>query len=193
MLLTAGNPTAQGTPAAQQAAGQAGQGAQGAQGQVLVVAGAPGGGAQGALVTQGEPQGANPGAGAPPPGTAPIYLSTFFNGTLPAPQGHVVKLLEGRGPPQDQRTKTEAMYQFLVNGQNDLWDLNGDNTCFTVLVAVPDFCKFKLVYGMGFGTAGIGQVSTVAGQILTLYGKGEGALGPPQELVLDLGIRQEPE
>ena len=47
----------------------------------------------------------------------------------------------------------------------------------------------KVVYGMGLGTAGIGQTPLIADKILTLYGEGGPAIGPSQALVLDATVR----
>ena len=41
-----------------------------------------------------------------------------------------------------------------------------------------------MVYGLGFGTACISQVSLVQGKLLTHYSKRGGVLGPAQSIVL---------
>ena len=42
---------------------------------------------------------------------------------------------------------------------------------------------------MGFGTAGIGQASSISGKLLALYGEGGGVLGPAQAIVLESTLR----
>ena len=75
------------------------------------------------------------------------------------------------------------------SGIRDLQDLNGDVSHFTAIVSVPDTNTVKVIYGLGFGTAAIGQVSPLANKILALFGKGGVALGPAQTIVLDATLR----
>jgi len=49
---------------------------------------------------------------------------------------------------------------------------------------VPGTQKVKVIYGMGRGTAQIGQVSPVANKMLALFGEGGADLGTPQVIVL---------
>ena len=71
---------------------------------------------------------------------------------------------------------------------NDLRDLHReDSTAFTALVvAVPDSHKVKVIYGLGIGMAGIGQISPIAGKLLALFGEGGGILGLAQALLLNV-------
>jgi len=57
-------------------------------------------------------------------------------------------------------------------------------------VAVLDSHKVKVVYGLGIGTAGIGQFSPIGGILLILFGEGGGVLGLVQALLLDARIRE---
>ena len=164
----------QGTPPPPQA-GQQGQPGQ---------PGGPPGGPQGGQLNPAHGPGAN-GGGAPPPG----YLATFYRGQLPAARGTVATAMAAQGPPVTQRDNAEALYQFLLDPQNDIRDLNGDDTEFTAIVSIPASCKVKVIYGMGFGTAGIGQASPIQGKLLALYGEGGGILGPAQAIVLDVTLR----
>ena len=54
---------------------------------------------------------------------------------------------------------------------------------------VPDSNRVNLVYGLGFGTAGIGRVSPVAGKLLTLTGEGGGEIRPAQTIVLEASLK----
>ena len=47
--------------------------------------------------------------------------------------------------------------------------------------------------GLGIGTAGIGQISPIAGKLLALFGKGGGILGPAQALLLDAMVTRKEE
>lgn len=146
--------------------------------------------ATGQQVQPGQQQGGPAGqivaaAGAPAPG----YLATFHTGQLPAARGAVATAMAAQGPPATQRANADALYQFLLDPQNDLRDLNGDDTLFTALIAIPASCKVKVIYGMGFGTAGIGQASPIQGKLLALYSEGGGILGPAQAIVLDRTLR----
>ena len=44
--------------------------------------------------------------------------------------------------------------------------------------------KVKVVYGIGLLKESIGQISTISGKLLTLYGEGGPAIGNVQTLVL---------
>ena len=88
-----------------------------------------------------------------------------------------------------QKKQAGDFFRFMNSVQSDLRDLNGDDKFFTALVAVTDTNKVKLIYGLGVGTAGIGQVSAVVGKLLALFGEGGGALGPAQSIMLDATIK----
>ena len=120
---------------------------------------------------------------------APAYVVTYYTGQLLAAQQKVARLLNARAIPWEQRTQAQAFFEFLENPQNDLQDLNGDDsTVFTALVAVPDSHKVKVIYGLSIGTAGIRQISPIARKVLLLFGEGGGILGPAQALLLDADI-----
>ena len=97
--------------------------------------------------------------------------------------------MEANKTPAELRTEATAFHQFLVTQQSDMRDLNGDEYFFTALVLLPDSNKFKVIYGIGMGTAVIGHVSTVSGKLLALCGEGGGVLGPAQSIVLDAQLR----
>lgn len=133
-----------------------------------------------------EGDGGNAARGVNPP---EVYLTTFYTGQLPAAIGAVAKAVATKQSLVGQREKAEALFQFLQTNGNDLRDLNSDDSLFTTLVAVPDSNRVKLVYGLGFGTAGIGRVSSVAGKLLALTGEGGGEIGPAQTMVLDASLK----
>ena len=121
------------------------------------------------------------------------YLATHYDGQLPAPTGVVAKAVQAKLSPEDQRAQAGDFFEFILSMQSDLRDLNGDDKFFTALVSVPDTNKVKVIYGLGIGTAGIGQVSAVAGKLLALFGEGGGALGPAQSIMLEATIRNQVE
>ena len=141
-----------------------------------------------AIVTQ--PGQAPPGTPAPVPQQGGgAYIATHYTGQLPAAQGDVAKNLDAANDAAAQRALASTLHQFLDEGTSDLRDLNGDVSHFTALVSVPDTNTVKVIYGLGIGTAAIGQVSPLANKILALFGEGGVALGPAQTIVLDATVR----
>lgn len=118
-----------------------------------------------------------------------LYQGTFFTGHLPAPTGEVAKYINSSASSVELKARAEACFVFLDDPTSDLRDLNGDTTLFTALIAVPGTQKVKVLYGMGQGTAQIGQVSPVANKMLALFGEGGAELGTPQVLVVPDTIR----
>jgi len=64
---------------------------------------------------------------------------------------------------------------------------------FTALVSVPETNLVKVLYGVGIGTAAIGQVSQIADKIVALFGEGGVTLGPSQAIVLNATLRDKRE
>jgi len=111
------------------------------------------------------------------------YQSTFYTGHLPAPTGEVGQFINRTVSTAGLKDRAEACFNFLNDPISDLRDLNGDNTIFTAIIMVPGTQKVKVIYGMGRGTAQIGQVSPVANKMLALFGEGGADLGTPQVIV----------
>ena len=122
-----------------------------------------------------------------PPQQPQAYAPTFVNGNLPGPVGDTATILDGT-PPDMQRVHASDLTTFLLDPTTDLRALNSEHRCFTAIITTPHTRRLRLVFGFGFGTSGIGQVSPIANKLLALYGEG-GAAGPPQVLVLDRNIR----
>ena len=57
------------------------------------------------------------------------------------------------------------------------------------MVSIPVTHKVKLLYGIGYRTAAIGQVLSIAKKVLALFGKGSATMGPAQVIMLDDSIR----
>ena len=81
------------------------------------------------------------------------YQSTFYTGHLPAPTGEVGQFINRTVSTAGLKDRTEACFNFLNDPTSDLRDLNGDNTIFTAIIAVPGTQKVKVIYGMGQITA----------------------------------------
>ena len=112
------------------------------------------------------------------------YISRYFLGTLPAGTGDVARSLAASFTPEQQRQAAVDLFSFLQEEFGDLRDLNGDNRPFTALVAIPGTHRVRVIYGLGAGSAGIGQVSPLQDKLLALTGEGGGLLGPPQPMIL---------
>ena len=148
--------------------------------------------AQATAATGTPPAGGTPEAGnPPPPGGAPQgYVATHYTGTLQAATGCIAKEF-AKVTLMEQRRVATTLHTFLADPQSDLRDLNGDQTPFTAMISVPGTHKLKILYGLGFGTSGIGQVSPIAKRLLALFGEGSAIMGPAQVISLDPAIRAE--
>ena len=104
------------------------------------------------------------------------YLANFYTGQLPASRGKVATAFSTKGSPAMQRDNAEALYQFLLGAQNNLRELNEDDTLLTALVLIPGLCKVALVYGMGFGQQGLVRQSEPKGSFWLSTVRGEGSL-----------------
>ena len=72
-------------------------------------------------------------------------IATHYNGQLPAPTGVVATAVSAMMSTDVQRNQAGDFFRFLTSAQSDFRDLNGDDTFFTALVAVPDTNKVKLI------------------------------------------------
>ena len=122
-------------------------------------------------------------------GVAEVYNPVIYDGTLPAAIGPVATLLqEETNASHIERATT--FYNFLANPDNQLIELNGDNTPLTALIYIPNTKMVRLLYGFGIGTSGIGQTSPVDGNILSMYGESDLQLGPPSVMMLPRTLRE---
>ena len=62
------------------------------------------------------------------------------------------------------------LHQFLVDGNSNMWELNGDYKHFTALMAVLGAYITKVAYIHVTRAAGMLQVSPVANKLLALLG-----------------------
>ena len=153
--------------------------------------GTPGGAPGGTPAAQaGNPPPINPPQGPPPGGAPQGYVATHYTGTLQAATGCIATEF-AKVTLMEQRRVATTLHTFLADPQSDLRDLNGDQTPFTAMVSVPGTHKIKILYGLGYGTSGIGQVSPIAKRLLALFGEGSAIMGPAQVISLDPAIRAE--
>jgi hypothetical protein len=118
------------------------------------------------------------------------YVATHYTGTLQAATGCIAKEF-AKVTLMEQRRVATTLHTFLADPQSDLRDLNGDQTPFTAMISVPGTHKLKILFGLGYGTSGIGQVSPIAKRLLALFGEGSAIMGPAQVISLDPAIRAE--
>ena len=85
------------------------------------------------------------------------YVATHYAGTLPAAEGCIAEMFE-RNMPQEQCALERTFRTLLLDPHMDLWDQNGDQIPFADMFSVPGAQKVKLLYGIGYGTDGIGKV-----------------------------------
>jgi hypothetical protein len=118
------------------------------------------------------------------------YVATHYTGTLQAATGCIATEF-AKATLMEQRRVATTLHTFLADPQSDLRDLNGDQTPFTAMISVPGTHKLKILFGLGYGTSGIGQVSPIAKRLLALFGEGSAIMGPAQVISLDPAIRAE--
>jgi hypothetical protein len=107
----------------------------------------------------------------------------IFEGELPAPHGNVPGIISDFSL-ADQRKHASELYAFFNDEDQPLLEMNADTTPRVAIVSIPQTAKVRVVYGMGFGSRGIGQTSAISGRFVMLHGDGGKDLGPPSVLVL---------
>jgi hypothetical protein len=117
-----------------------------------------------------------------------VYNPVIYDGNLPAAVGPVALLLQ-ETPNATHTERATTFYEFLLNQDTQLIDLNGDTTALTALIYIPNTKMVRLLYGFGIGTSGIGQTSPIDGNILSMYGESDPQLGPPSVMMLPHTLR----
>ena len=120
---------------------------------------------------------------------ANVYNPVIYDGTLPAAVGPVATLL-GTTTNASHRDRAVTFYDFLINNENHLIELNGDNTPLTAIIYIPNTKMVRVLYGFGLGTSGIGQTSPIDGNLLAMYGESDPQLGPPSVMNLPPTMRE---
>ena len=134
---------------------------------------------------------ATTGGGAGAGGGAGVnYL--FFDGTLPAESDGTIATAFNAINTQEHKERAHQLYDFFMDPNSNLMNLNGDRRLLCALVAVPKSKLVKVVYGFGYGTSGIGATSAISKKLLLLFGEGGADIGgSPQVLVLDPTVTEQ--
>ena len=80
------------------------------------------------------------------------------------------------------------MHTFIMEQGMDWLHLNVGATMMTAIVAVPNTSTVKVVYGLRYGTASIGETNNIQGKFLVLSNEGNKDCGPPDVLVFNNNI-----
>ena len=117
------------------------------------------------------------------------HNAVIFDGTLPGPANNVANIMH-QTDAASQRTRSSQLFDFLMDNNSNLSDLNSDDTPHTVLINIPNSSKVKLLYCGGVGASGIGQATPTDGKFLWLQGDGGPEIGTPHPFVLPTDMRQ---
>ena len=113
------------------------------------------------------------------------------NGSLPGPSGSVSKHLQSTYAIPTQWQQATNFYAFLMQDTIQPLELNYDTIPRFALVNIPISSKFRLVYGVDFGSQIIGaSPSTISHQYVMISGEGGPELGCPNVLTLPYSIHQ---
>jgi hypothetical protein len=116
------------------------------------------------------------------------YVNAIWDGTLPAPTGKLAREFE-KVNIEDQKTLTSSVYQFLLEADSSLTQLNSENRLYTALINVPHSNIIRVIYGLGYGSSGIGETSPIDNTILAMSGEGDATLGVPPTITLPSSAR----
>lgn len=112
------------------------------------------------------------------------HRAVIFPGELPGPNGKIPEILHKTSPALQKKQASE-LFGFLADENSALLELNADTTPRVALINIPQTSKVRVVFGLGFGSQGLGQVSAISQQLLMLHGDGGGETGGiPSALVL---------
>ena len=100
------------------------------------------------------------------------HTAVLFDGTLPGPNGSVPSIIHETSI-ADQRQHADDLYTMITDPTISNLELNDDPVVRVAMINVPRTDMIRIVYGFGFGSAGIGRVSPLAGKFLCLHGDGD--------------------
>lgn len=121
----------------------------------------------------------------PPAPTGGTYTPVLHTTqTPPAPLGDIAKEMHNI-PLNQQRLQAETLFTILTAQTPNLADLNITPSLASIIVAVPETCSVKVLYGLAFGSSPAGSSSPLDGKILSLTGEGGPTMGLPEVLALD--------
>jgi hypothetical protein len=120
--------------------------------------------------------------------TSAAYENAIWDGELPAPTGKLAKEFD-KLDIAEQKELATAVFTFLSTNTSNLTQLNAENRLYTVLVNLPASSDIRVLYGLGYGTSGIGITSPIEDKILTMSGEGDASVGAPPSLALPNTVR----
>ena len=111
------------------------------------------------------------------------YTPVLYDGTLPGPIGNVATTLSTTEA-ATHRQRAIDIYQFFVDPDKILLQLNMDHTPRTCILGMPDSHHIRVLHAIGTGSSGIGAISVLDDKLLFLTGDGGQDIGTPLPLVL---------
>jgi hypothetical protein len=111
------------------------------------------------------------------------YEPVLYDGTLPGPIGAVATSLSTTDA-ATHRQHAIDLYQFFVDPDKVLLQLNMDHTPRTCIVGMPDSHQIRVTHAIGTGSSGIGSISLLDNKLLLLTGDGGPDIGTPLPLLL---------
>jgi hypothetical protein len=111
------------------------------------------------------------------------YAPILYDGTLPGPIGAVATALSTTEAATHRQNAID-LYQFFVDPDKVLLQLNVDHKPRTCIVGMPDSHCVRVLHAIGAGSSGIGSISLLDNNLLFLTGDGGPDIGTPLPLVL---------
>ena len=125
-----------------------------------------------------------------PESTTTTHTPVLFTTPLPIAIGDIATIFAST-PINAQQNNATALYNYLWQEQ-EITRVNVGRPLMTALVAIPNTSKVKLIYGLGYGTAGIGQTSPIDNKFVMLHGEGNNTdIGYPDVLMMNTNIRKQ--
>ena len=117
------------------------------------------------------------------------HQPVLYDGTLPGPDSAVATQLNLVDIAQHRQNAID-LYQFLVDEDKELLQLNVDETPRTCLIGLPSSSQVRLIHCIGMGVSPIGAISTLDNKLLCLTGDGGPDIGAPTPIVLPTTVTE---
>ena len=117
--------------------------------------------------------------------SAVAYKNNIWDDDLPAPTGNLTKKIE-KICIAVQKDLAISVFQYLANVDSNLTQLNAKHRLYTALLNIPNSNSICIIYGLGFGSSGIGITSPIDNKLLTMSGEGDTTIGVSHALVLSI-------
>ena len=111
------------------------------------------------------------------------YENSIWDGELPAATGNLAKEFE-KISIEEQKALSTSVLTYLLDPESNLTQLNAENRPYTALINVPHSNIVRVIYGLGYGTSGIGITSPIDNKILAMSGEGDSTIGVPPTITL---------